>query len=69
MFDVVKESFLLVGHTPEDIFQAFSQTSVHLRCKSAATLFYFYAVLHAVYGGSLFETQTKPIIKWTALCH
>ena len=35
MFDLIKMSFLPVGHTHEDIDQAFSRIAVHLNCNDA----------------------------------
>lgn len=68
VFDVVECGFLPVGHTHEDIDQAFSQTSTRLRSNNAITLQDLHAQLQHANRGHTCVHHMKRIINWSGLC-
>ena len=57
VFQSVEVGFLPVGHTYEDVDQAFSQTSARLRVRPAITLEDLHSELRGAYGGRVHVEQ------------
>ncbi len=68
LFKEVEVAFLPVGHTHEDIDQAFSTTSNRLRQNNAITLPELHHELRQVYNKFTSVTHMKYIINWRGLC-
>jgi len=68
VFQCIQVGFLPVGHTHEDIDQAFSRTSERLRSQNAVTLDDLNHELRASYRGSSAVTHLKNIANWSKLC-
>lgn len=69
LFHEVEVGFLPVGHTHEDIDQAFSTTSARLRVHEAVTLNDLLFQLRQVYNSHTSVVHMKNIINWSGLCH
>ncbi len=68
LFHEVEVGFLPVGHTHEDIDQAFSTTSARLRVNEAITLKDLLNQLRQVYNRHTSVVHMKNIINWSGLC-
>ena len=68
VFDVVEAGFLPVGHTHEDIDQAFSVTSSRLRVNNAITLSDLHYQLSQTHNGMTKVNHMKRVINWSGLC-
>lgn len=68
VFDEIEVGFLPVGHTHEDIDQAFSRTSDRLRCNDAVTLNDLHSELRTVYNDQTTVGQMKNVVNWSGLC-
>ena len=68
VFKEVEVSFLPVGHTHEDIDQAFSTTSSRLRNHNAITLVDIQNELRQVYNSHTQVGHMRHIINWSGLC-
>lgn len=68
VFDSVECGFLPVGHTHEDVDQAFSTTSGRLRVTNAITLEELQGVLRTAYGGRAQVEHLKRVANWSGLC-
>lgn len=68
VFDRVECGFLPIGHTHEDVDQAFSATSSRLRISNAITLSDLHSVLRTTYGGNVHVEHMKRIANFSGLC-
>jgi len=68
VFKCVEVSFLPIGHTHEDVDQAFSATSNRLRRNDTITLDDLHEQLRAVYNRHTAVARMKYIINWSGLC-
>ncbi len=68
VFKVIEVSFLPIGHTHEDIDQAFSTTSNRLRQRDAITLPDMLCELRQVYNKHTSVAHMKQVINWSGLC-
>ncbi len=68
VFQEVEVSFLPVGHTHEDIDQAFSTTSSRLKGKDAITLSDLHNELRNVYNKHTTVAHMRYIVNWSGLC-
>lgn len=68
VFDRVECGFLPVGHTHEDIDQAFSSTSGRLKVTNAITLSDLHSVLRTTYGGDVRVEHMKRMANFSGLC-
>ncbi len=71
MWNVFKEievSFLPIGHTHEDIDQAFSTTSAKLSTNNAITLRDLHKELGTVYNRHTVVCHMRHVINWSDLC-
>lgn len=68
VFDSVECGFLPVGHTHEDVDQAFSSTSSRLRTHDAITLADLHRELRQTYSGNVKVEHMKRIVNWSGLC-
>lgn len=68
VFDSVECGFLPVGHTHEDVDQAFSTTSSRLRVTNAITLSDLHSVLRLSYGGQVHVQHMKRVANFSGLC-
>lgn len=68
LFKEVEVSFLPVGHTHEDIDQAFSTTSKRLNQHDAITLRDLHTELRQVYNQHTSVTHMRYVINWSDLC-
>lgn len=64
----VKADFLPVGHTHEDIDQAFSKRSNRLRSEKAVILSDFHDILRKKFAGAAEVVYLKKIVNWSELC-
>lgn len=69
VFDVVEAGFLPVGHTHDDIDQAFSATSSRLRANDAVTISDLHEQLSQTRGGRTKVTHMKRVANWSGLCN
>lgn len=69
VFDSVEVGFLPVGHTHEDVDQAFSQTSARLRVRNAVTLEDMQHELRQTYKGNVQVGHLKRVANWSGLCN
>lgn len=67
-FKQIFVGFLPVGHTHEDIDQAFSRTADRLRSNDAVTLLDMKSQLQTVYNSRTFVTEMDSVINWSGLC-
>ena len=68
VFDSVEIGFLPVGHTHEDVDQAFSQTSARLRVHNAITLSDMHDELRETYKQNVNIEHLRRIVNWSGLC-
>lgn len=68
VFDSVEAGFLPVGHTHEDVDQAFSQTSARLRVHNAITLEDIHGELRQTYKGNVQVEHMRRVANWSGLC-
>ena len=68
VFDSVEVGFLPVGHTHEDIDQAFSQTSSRLRVHDAITLSDMHHELRQAYKHNTHVEHLRRLANWSGLC-
>lgn len=65
---VIEVGFLPVGHTHEDIDQAFSCTAERLRSNDAVTRADLHCQLEKVYNNRTVVREMKSIVNWSGLC-
>lgn len=68
VFSCVEAGFLPVGHTHEDIDQAFSRTSTRLRVTNAITLTDLHTALRKTFDGHAHVEHMKRLANWSGLC-
>ena len=68
VFDEIEVGFLPIGHTHEDVDQAFRSTSNRLRQTNAITLSDFHEVLRNCYNRNTKVAYMEHIINWSARC-
>ncbi len=68
VFDRIECGFLPVGHTHEDVDQAFSTTSSRLRVTNAITLSDLHSVLRTTYGGNVHVEHMNLVANEIGLC-
>lgn len=68
VFKHIFVGFLPVGHTHEDIDQAFSRTADRLRSNDAITLADMKLQIGTVYNNRTIVTEMDSIINWSGLC-
>ena len=68
VFDSVECGFLPVGHTHEDVDQAFSTTASRLRVTDAITLDDMHEVLSTTYGGHVHVERLLRVANFSGLC-
>ena len=68
VFSTVEVGFLPVGHTHEDIDQAFSKTSERLKLNNAITLDDLHEQLSFCYGEEAKVQQLRRLVNWSGLC-
>lgn len=68
IFESVEVGFLPVGHTHEDVDQAFSSTSARLRVRNAITLEDMQQELRETYGGNVQVEHLRRVANWSGLC-
>ena len=68
VFEQIEVGFLPVGHTHEDVDQAFSQTSGRLRVHDAVDLDDLHEELRQAFKGKVQVTELKTIANWSGLC-
>ena len=68
VFDVVEVSFLPVGHTHEDIDQAFSCTPCRLKVNNAITLHDLHHEFKQCYNESTTVGHMKRVVNWSGMC-
>ena len=68
VFKEIEVSFLPVGHTHEDIDQAFSTTSKRLATNDAITLQDLHNQLRQVYNRHTSVSHMRHVINWSGLC-
>ncbi len=68
VFKEIEVSFLPVGHTHEDIDQAFSTTSARLNSNNAITLQDLHCELRTVYNRHTIVCHMRHVINWSDLC-
>ncbi len=69
VFKQVEVSFLPVGHTHEDIDQAFSTTSKRLHVNDAITLNDLQNEIRQVYNRHTSVSHMRHVINWSGLCN
>lgn len=68
VFDRIECAFLPIGHTHEDVDQAFSTTSSRLRTHAAVTLTDLHRELRHAYSGNVNVEHMKRLVNWSGLC-
>ena len=68
IFDEIEVGFLPVGHTHEDIDQAFSCTAERLRSCDAVTLEDLHEEVRKAYNAYTTVTHMRNIVNWSGLC-
>ena len=67
VFESVEVGVLPVGHTHEDVDQAFSQTSARLRVRNAITREELHSELRSTYGGNVEVEEMRRIANSSGL--